>query len=1398
MAYLCDLNRAAFGASALTQSPPANQRKKIQMKYRTYKLSTLLAFVALGGAQAWAQSNSISSVAITTGVVNVQPRMGPTAPTPNDTVVINNNLAGLAYVAGDLSLLGGPTSIGFYALSADTIPLAGGAADVFVGYGTITGTPTPRTTYEGIPVPALAAKFTPNSYSGLTFTEANLALPSSRQFYTIHHGLDGGGAAADYLSTIVPRSGAASSVVDLKPMSWNGVGTGGPASSGASGYFALAYGDFAGNWIYYLRTESGVDTNPGHIQFGVLIPALTSGFTEPAAWDLNTAIGSFGVTGFTGLVYSPSSLGGIPVNQFYYLRQDKSVSAGGTGYTILGRINPSQVAGTRIVSDIANLGGVYTTITFAVEQTGTATGGGVVWGNTQLYASGSRAATAQSVSFAAIANQQTGVPFTVNPTASSTGTITLSVVAGTATIDFPIGGVSGTFTVTPTSPGVITLKALQPGSGSVLTNWMQQSFNSFGTTLVIPSQTVTLNVAAASFIPVTAAGGTGAVVLSVTGLNALPAGLALNAATGAITGTPTVLFGPLGITITATDSATPALTSSKTFTLTVNNQTTPVVAWATPAAITYGTALSATQLNATSVAGTFVYTPAVGTVLAAGTQTLNVAFTPTDPVTYNSATGSVTLTVNQAPLTITALGQSRAFGAANPAFTTTISGFTNGENLASSGVVGTAGVSTTAILTSPVGTYPITPGVGSLTASNYAFTTFTAGTLTVGQTAQVITFGALSATTFGVAPFAVSATASSGLTVTFSVLSGPASISGSNVTITGAGSVTVRASQVGNNNYSAATAVDQAFTVGQAAQTITFGALGAKTFGVAPFAVSATASSGLTDAFSVLSGPATISGVNVTLTGVGTVTIRASQVGNTNYTAATPVDQAFVVSKGTATVTLGGLSQSFSGSALSATATTSPSGLTVAFTYNGSATAPTAVGGYAVTGTITDNNYNGSASGTLTITTFGGAPVITNLPLTTFGTVGTPFAFAITASGSPTLYGANGLPAGLTINTSTGRITGTPLTLGTYSVLLGAASSTSGGTGNAVLTISIGPGIASQPANTTSAQGGSTTFSVGANGGSAVTYQWLKDGVILSGATNASLVFGSVQSGNIGFYSVIVSSGGTTTTTTPALLEMSFPGQISGSAAVVAAGVHHPNGNIYDQVLLTGPSGSMKAIPGQIVRMSFVDLTDDIVQVELSGAGTLTLNLDSASGPAAAIKYNQPGVTYMKGHASITVTGANGTTTLSIYSVGRGNAVDQSLFQTGTIYDGWADIGVVSIASVDGNFAALRTANANYFGVNGRIGVYAPGVLFSGAVYVGDIDAASGANAVLMLGSVADARITGGNMFQDNGGSVEVSGITRLQYTAGTSSGGALLIEPTNRGRFTTKGVDVTAQIVVQ
>lgn len=150
------------------------------------------------------------------------------------------------------------------------------------------------------------------------------------------------------------------------------------------------------------------------------------------------------------------------------------------------------------------------------------------------------------------------------------------------------------------------------------------------------------------------------------------------------------------------------------------------ITWNTPAAITYGTALGTSQLNATSsVAGTFSYSPPLNTRLPAGNHALTATFTPSDPL-YGPSQKTVVLTVNKAPLTITAQNASRQQGQANPTFSVSYSGFISGES--QSVLSGTLLVSSTANASSPAGTYPIVPS--GVTSTNYAIT-FVNGTLTV-------------------------------------------------------------------------------------------------------------------------------------------------------------------------------------------------------------------------------------------------------------------------------------------------------------------------------------------------------------------------------------------------------------------------------------------------------------------------------------------------------------------------------------------------------------------------------------------------------------------------------------------------------------------------------------------
>jgi hypothetical protein len=186
------------------------------------------------------------------------------------------------------------------------------------------------------------------------------------------------------------------------------------------------------------------------------------------------------------------------------------------------------------------------------------------------------------------------------------------------------------------------------------------------------------------------------------------------------------------VTFTPTDTVD-YTTATKSVSLVVTRAT-PGITWPTPPAITYGTAIGAAQLNATaSTAGTFVYSPASGTVPGAGTQTLSVTFTPTDTTDYApSGASTVALVVNKAPLAIAANSGTRVFGTANPVLSGTVTGAVNGDTF-------TESFSTAAMLASPVGGYPIVPAVTGTNLANYAVTP-TNGALTVTQAGTATTF----------------------------------------------------------------------------------------------------------------------------------------------------------------------------------------------------------------------------------------------------------------------------------------------------------------------------------------------------------------------------------------------------------------------------------------------------------------------------------------------------------------------------------------------------------------------------------------------------------------------------------------------------------------------------------
>lgn len=161
--------------------------------------------------------------------------------------------------------------------------------------------------------------------------------------------------------------------------------------------------------------------------------------------------------------------------------------------------------------------------------------------------------------------------------------------------------------------------------------------------------------------------------------------------------------------------------------------------------------------------------------------------------------------------------------------------------------------------------------------------------------AQTINFPPISNHFYADAPFALNASSSSGLPVVYTILSGPGTIPANIYNINGTGTVVIQASQPGDNTYDTAAPVVQSFVVDPTVQVLNFTPLPDVNYGTEPITLSATSVSNLPITYTLVSGPANLNGNTLTVTGLGTVTVRASQAGDANYQAATPVTQSFCV-----------------------------------------------------------------------------------------------------------------------------------------------------------------------------------------------------------------------------------------------------------------------------------------------------------------------------------------------------------------------------------------------------------------------------------------------------------------------------------------------------------------------
>ncbi|MEM6643814.1 MAG: MBG domain-containing protein [Bacteroidota bacterium] len=256
-----------------------------------------------------------------------------------------------------------------------------------------------------------------------------------------------------------------------------------------------------------------------------------------------------------------------------------------------------------------------------------------------------------------------------------------------------------------------------------------------------------------------------------------------------------------------------------------------------------------------------------------------------------------TLTITQASLTATANNKEIVFGEAVPTLDGTVTGVVNGDNI-------TASYTTTSVNNTDAGMYTIMVMLNDPDGRllNYNVT-LADGNLTINKADQQITFPAIPTIDLAsTSTVTLGASSNSDLLIAYRLDQGDGSISDLGIlTINAAGTFTITAEQTGDNNYNAAIDVTQTFTVTDSRktnQTITFATIAAQEYGD-QLTLGATASSNLPITYTLNTGVGTIINGILTIEGVGTYEITASQEGDATFNPAASVNQTFTVTKAT-------------------------------------------------------------------------------------------------------------------------------------------------------------------------------------------------------------------------------------------------------------------------------------------------------------------------------------------------------------------------------------------------------------------------------------------------------------------------------------------------------------------
>lgn len=254
----------------------------------------------------------------------------------------------------------------------------------------------------------------------------------------------------------------------------------------------------------------------------------------------------------------------------------------------------------------------------------------------------------------------------------------------------------------------------------------------------------------------------------------------------------------------------------------------------------------------------------------------------------------------------------------------------------------------------------------------------------------------------------------------------------------------------------------------------------------------------------------------------------------------------------------------------------------------------------------------------------------------------------------------------------------------------------------AVLTVQLPPTILAGPESRTVSEGASAAFSVTAAGTLPLSYQWLKAGQVLPGATQASLNLGPVHPADAGAYSVIVSNGAGTVTSRMAFLtvltnqpfvctaanparidirdnQAAFPYPSTITVACVAGSITHLSVTLSNfshtfpgdvDCLLVGPHGQrvwLMSDAGYFTAVSGLNLTfDDNAPTAVPDADPLASDTYRPADyePGDTLPVPAPGQPYGTALAAFTGTDPNGTWSLYVY--------DDEILSSGVISGGWS------------------------------------------------------------------------------------------------------------------------------